>query len=142
MATHTIYPYIDAQLGQLVFDEPDLGILGEPFIDGMDAMLLELARRDGVDRPGDGFGLRFSDEPGLRHVITLKSQQPDGCYYRSEELGMTGWLCPVTRMFFNGFPPHIYAEAFPAQVRKLQHPNSPSEIVPPPTDAPGPIPFG
>ena len=73
--------------GQWVFDDPDTGLVREPFVAGIDTMT------DGVvaDIPGaaDGFRLLFPAAPFPGHTVerTWRREETGGHWYWSEEHG-------------------------------------------------------
>jgi hypothetical protein len=94
------------------FDEPRLGLKGEPFVLGIPEMIDKLAA--GIPGADKSIRLIFSQHPfpgALR--LDRRREENGGNWYYSENYDMEGWLCPALFKFFPRAPQHIYAKAEP-----------------------------
>ena len=100
--------------GQWVFDDPDTGLVREPFVAGIDTMIDRVVE----DIPGaaDGFRLLFSAAPFPGHTVELtwRREEAGGHWYWSEQHQLEGWLCPALLRYFDEAPPKLYAQALPS----------------------------
>ena len=103
-----IFPY--DHKGQWVFDDPDVGLIREPFVSGADVIIDKMVQS--LDNPSAGFTLLFSPEPFPGFQLELDWVRPElgGNWYVSNSLGMEGWLCPALFKYFDSAPPKIYAQ--------------------------------
>ena len=110
MSIRSISPY--RHEGEWVFDDPATGLVKEPFVGGMDEIIDELVRS--VPDPEAGFRLLFRDF-GFPTAVRLDWVRPEdwGNVYRSEELGMEGWLCSALLRYFPKAPKELYLLAVP-----------------------------
>ena len=62
--------------------------------------------------PENGFTLLFSSSPFPGYQLELEwvEKELGGNWYKSEALGMGGWLCPALIKYFNEAPERIYAQ--------------------------------
>lgn len=109
-----LHPYrVD---GIWVFDDPAVGLEKEPFVAGVTEMIDRLtANIDGADR---GFRLLFSASPFDGHQVSLTWQRPDtveGNWYRADDTGEEGWLCPALFCYLSAVPPRIFVRAEPME---------------------------
>lgn len=60
----------------------------------------------------DGFTLLFSENAFPGYQLELKWVRADmsGNWYRSQALGMEGWLCPALLKYFQSPPTNLYAQ--------------------------------
>jgi hypothetical protein len=111
-AVLTIEPYYSE--GMWVFDEPSFGLHREPFVSGVTEMIDRLVAD--VPNARGGFHLLFSAAPFKGHQTSLTLMRPDpveGHWYRAEDQGDEGWLCPALMWFFPQAPARIYVRAEP-----------------------------
>ena len=96
--------------GQWVFDDPEVGLVREPFVSGADVIIDKMVEQ--LDNPAEGFTLLFSTEPFPGFELELDWVRPElgGNWYVSNSLGMEGWLCPALFKYFDSAPPKIYAQ--------------------------------
>ena len=96
--------------GQWVFDDPEVGLVREPFVSGADVMIDRMV--ESLDKPSEGFTLLFSTEPFPGFQLELDWVRPElgGNWYVSHSLGMEGWLCPALFKYFESAPPKIFAQ--------------------------------
>lgn len=104
-----IHPYWHE--GLLVFDDPDVGLVREPFVQGADDVLAVLASQVG-ESCKEGFTLLFSHEPfpGYQAEAVRSHREYGGNWYVCEQLGMKGWLCPALYKYFDVAPERIYVQ--------------------------------
>jgi hypothetical protein len=103
-AIHVIHPYWDS--GSLVFDDPRVGLAGEPFVAGADEVLGILS--GGLER----FTIVFSGSafPGAQAVMERLRPEGGGWWYRCESVGRDGWLCPALFKYFTEAPEEIHIQ--------------------------------
>lgn len=103
----TIRPY--KHNGTWVFDDPDAGLVREPFVCGVPEMIDRMV----ADVPGAarGFRLVFSGGPFPGSMVQLDwlREEIGGNWYAWREGAMEGWLCPALFKYFEAAPPRIYA---------------------------------
>ncbi len=113
-----IYPYLSN--GMWVFDDPNVGLVQEPFIAGIDK-IMDLMTAN-IDDAENGFRLIFSggEFPGFTTYLTWVEQdkpltQKDvkqgfqrGNWYCHPETQMEGWLCPALLKYFDEAPKTLY----------------------------------
>ena len=95
-----------------VFDDSEFGLKKEAFIRGssriIDGHLKKMGRSSAHTAT-----LYFEEQPfeGYQFVLRRKSEPlfQGGAWYQDEELGMTGWLCSNTLLYFKYFPDAIYS---------------------------------
>ena len=96
--------------GTWVFDDPRAGLDKEPFVAGADTMIDRVV----ADIPDaqHGFTLIFSASPfpGHQYRLDWQSGDAEGNWYQSEELQMTGWLCPALLLYFSEAPKQLYIQ--------------------------------
>lgn len=92
--------------GALVFDDPAVGLVREPFVAGADVALGILSDFEPT------FTLLFSDKPFPGHQAHMERRREEhgGNWYWSEELGFEGWLCPALFKYFDVAPDDLYLE--------------------------------
>jgi hypothetical protein len=101
-----IAPYL--YNGTWVFDDPEVGLSKEPFVAGIPEMI-ETITADIPDAE-DGFSLCFSalPFPGYQQELSWVRAESGGNWYRSDELGGEGWLCPAMFKYFDEAPETLY----------------------------------
>jgi hypothetical protein len=91
--------------GVLLFDDPERGILREPFIGGADTILIRAALAAGQNPAA--FPLHFSQYPFPRSTTAIKVREKcGGATYLVN--GLEGWLCPATLKYFDSYPEKIF----------------------------------
>ena len=117
---HVIAPY--KYYDMWVFDDPRAGLAREPFVAGVDTMIDRVVA-DLPDAAG-GFTLLFSTAPfpGHQHRLDWLREDDGGNWYRSEILGMEGWLCPALFQYFAEAPKQIFIQARPGDRSAAQPP--------------------
>ena len=94
--------------GLWVFDDARVGLLQEPFMGGADTMIDVLVAD--IPNAKQGFRMVFSasEFPGSTLKLDWARAEKSGNVYRSEEMGMEGWLCPALFKYFESAPASIY----------------------------------
>lgn len=94
--------------GLWVFDDARVGLVQEPFVGGADTIIDVLV----ADIPDAKRGFRIvfsaSEFPGGTQKLDWVRAEKSGNVYRSEALGMEGWLCPALFQYFESAPASIY----------------------------------
>ena len=108
-AINVIYPY--KHEGMWVFDDENVGLDKEPFVEGADAMIDLVLDKKGLHNPEAGFRLIFSAGEFPRYDVRFDwlREGEGGYWYTSEEFQMEGWLCPALLKYFYEAPKNIYA---------------------------------
>jgi len=96
--------------GSLVFDDPSVGLVREPFVAGADVAIGLLAQQ--VEGCSKEFSLLFSDRPFPGHQASLRWERAEygGDWYYCDELRLSGWLCPALLKYFDSAPIRIYLQ--------------------------------
>lgn len=104
-----IFPY--RAEGVWVFDDAAVGLVREPFVSGIPEMIDKLV--ESIPDAEHGFKLLFSPQPfpGFQMKLVLQHEEFGGSWYRSEQLGSEGWLCPALFKYFDSAPKELYARA-------------------------------
>lgn len=95
-----------------VFDDADAGLVKEPFVAGIDTMIDRLTAD--IPNAAAGFRLSFATEPfaGYRNSLTwLRADPVEGNWYRADDDGSEGWLCPALFCYFPSPPGKIFVGA-------------------------------
>lgn len=103
-----IFPY--KHQGQWVFDDEKVDLVREPFVSGADEVIDRMV--EPLDDPEKGFVLLFSKNPfpGFQLELEWIEKELGGNWYKSESLGIDGWLCPAMFKYFSDTPKRIYAQ--------------------------------
>lgn len=104
-----IFPY--RYQGTWVFDDERVGLVQEPFIEGMPE-IIDLFVQD-IPNAAQGFKLLFSATPfpGYQAELVWARSEYGGNWYRWEVYNLEGWLCPALFKYFSEAPQHIYCKA-------------------------------
>lgn len=105
-----IQPYYE--MGEWVFDDPDRDLVQEPLVGGMPE-IIDYVCKDIPDYE-KGFKTLFSANffPGASHLLTFvkPDEYGSGHWYRHEQSGMEGWLCPALLKYFEEPPAQIHIQ--------------------------------
>lgn len=124
----TIFPYKNH--GIWMFDEPQLGLFQEAFVAGMPEIIEDMTH--GFEKPESGFIAIFSAHPfpTSNHMLHKTKDpfehdggtsgapsQSFGTWYKHQQSGKVGWLCPALFKFFPAAPDTIWVAVheFPAR---------------------------
>jgi len=103
---YIIEPY--RKYGTWVFDDDKRGLVEEPFVFGMPAIINKVVN----DNECHQCRFIFSDTeiPEYDLVLNKMKDKPDiiGAWYESSQLKMSGWLCPALGLYFKTPPESIY----------------------------------
>lgn len=91
------------------FDDANKNIQAEPFVMGMSEIISHY-----TDKENCTAYFSLQPFPDAKKLSLLK-EDSNGGWYQDESTNMTGWLCPVTRVYLNGIPNHIYFQIKDAQ---------------------------
>jgi hypothetical protein len=107
-ALNVIHPY--KWQGLWVFDDARVGLDKEPFVEGTDALIDKALAVSGIPEPDKGFRLLFGSGPFPNYDFKLQwlREGEGGNWYRAEDFGMDGWLCPALLRYFDAAPQEIY----------------------------------
>ncbi len=107
-----IAPYWLPEAETWVFDDARVGLVQEPFVSGIPEMIDYLVSEFPRARE-DGFRLLFSAAPfpGHHRKLTWVREEQGGNWYRDDELGAEGWLCPALFLYFDAAPDELYVRA-------------------------------
>lgn len=108
-----IHPYFSGGVWQ--FDDPALGLKGEPFVGNVNYMIDLMIARAKIKDAHKGFTALFSHEyiPGWQMRLMRWRAENGGVWYYDAASGLTGWLCPVVFKYFQDAPPQIFVRALP-----------------------------
>ena len=108
-AINVIFPYKYEDMW--VFDDEKVGLIQEPFVEGADTMIDHMLELKGISNPEAGFKLVFSEGAFPRYDAKFEWLRAGegGNWYRSEDHGMEGWLCPALFKYFDEAPELIFA---------------------------------
>lgn len=97
-------------LDMWVFDDPRVGLSGEPFVGGADTMIERVTAE--IPHASDGFVMVFSGAPfpGHQYRLDWRREEGSGNVYYSPDLDAEGWLCPALFRYFSERPPNIYVQ--------------------------------
>ena len=91
------------------FDDATFGITREPFVMGMSEIISSY-----LPAKAKKCTIYFSHTPFPQsEKLILLQEESNGGIYKVESSGMTGWLCPVTRIYMQGIPESIYFQVKP-----------------------------
>ena len=106
-----IHPY--KYQGIWVFDDPQVGLVQEPFVSGADTMIDKMV--EGIPDAHAGVSILFSAQPfpGYQHEFVWQREEFGGNWYTSPAYSIEGWLCPALFKYFDQAPPRIFAQVKP-----------------------------
>jgi hypothetical protein len=96
--------------GLWVFDDPNVGLVKEPFVGGADTMI-DVATAH-LPNAAKGFVAVFSAGyfPDTQIVLERVREEGGGNVYRWQEKGMEGWLCPALLRYFDEPPAKLFIQ--------------------------------
>ena len=89
----------------------------EPFVGAVNEMIDRLVVA--IADAKRGFRLWFSAKPFAAHSLSLTwlwTDPIEGNWYRADDIGDEGWLCPALFLYFADPPPRIFVRAEPRLV--------------------------
>jgi len=101
--------------GMWVFDDPDVGLVKEPFVAGIPEIIDGMLADAKIKKPENGFVLQFSPTPfpESQREMTLLRPEGGGNWYRcdatSKRESREGWLCPALFKYFDQAPEKLFA---------------------------------
>lgn len=107
-----IHPYKSE--GVWMFDDPRVGLSGEPFIAGADVILDRMT--ENIPDAATGVSVLFSGQrfPGAQYeLVWRRGGEFGGNWYFSPDFNLEGWLCPALFKYFEQAPERIYAQVRP-----------------------------
>jgi hypothetical protein len=107
-AMMVIYPYREQYTW--VFDDERVGLVREPFVQGVPEMINVLVAD--IPNAAQGFRLLFSANPfpGYQAEMLWLKEEYGGNWYRWESKNLEGWLCPALLKYFPEAPPSFTAK--------------------------------
>lgn len=107
-AIYVIKPY--KWEGLWVFDDPNVGLVKEPFVGGADTMI-DVATAP-IPNATKGFLAIFSasDFPDAQIVLERVREDRGGNVYRWKEKELEGWLCPALLRYFAEPPAQLFIQ--------------------------------
>jgi hypothetical protein len=100
--------------GVWVFDDPRVDLVREPFVAGVTEMIDRLTA--GIVNASTGFRLLFADNAfeGCQSSLSWVRADPvEGNWYKADDSGEEGWLCPALFCYFQAPPAKIYVRGEP-----------------------------
>lgn len=105
-AVFNIRPY--KWMGMWVFDDPRVGLVKEPFVAGIPAIIEEAVK--GFENPTAGFTCLFNDTglPKPTLILDKVDEESGGTWYNWRGTEFTGWLCPALLKYYPIPPQTLY----------------------------------
>ena len=99
--------------GLWVFDDERVGLVQEPFVSGADIIIDHMVRD--IPDADSGFTLLFSTNPfpGYQARLDWTHGEFGGNWYKHEDSGLEGWLCPALFKYFDNAPKQLFARFEP-----------------------------
>jgi hypothetical protein len=99
--------------GMWVFDDPNVGLVQEPFVSGADT-IIDILTENILDA-AKGFKLVFSPEPFPGYSARFVWSRPEygGNWYSWPDRGIEGWLCPALFKYFEAAPQELFVKVAP-----------------------------
>jgi hypothetical protein len=95
------------------FDDPNTGLVGEPFVGETNTLIDNMVREAGykLESAANGIALLFSPNPfpGYQSEIVLTETSPFGSTYRNDKWDIMPWLCPALFKYFPTAPARLYS---------------------------------
>ena len=94
--------------GMWVFDDDRVGLVKEPFVEGMPEIIDYILAQKGL--PQTSFNLLFSatELPNPDAVLIKDEPFAGGTWYEHQKTDMRGWLCPALFLYFKNAPERLY----------------------------------
>lgn len=107
----TISPYWLESSQTWVFNDERLGIVQEPFVEGIPEMINEITAD--IPNAKSGFRLLFSSNPfsNFQRQLVKLEEAYGGTWYQDTTTKKEGWLCAVLFEYFPTAPDKIYVKA-------------------------------
>ena len=96
--------------GMWVFDDPNVGLVKEPFVGGADTMIDVATAAHSERRPRLPGGLLGQLLPRCPDRAGMGREDGGGNVYRWKEKEMEGWLCPALLKYFTEPPEKLYIQ--------------------------------
>jgi hypothetical protein len=93
-----------------VFDDPQRGLLREPFVGGIPEMIDHVLALRQISTNKLQLTFSSSPFPGYDEEISMHESQFGGTVYSSEKYSMKGWLCPALLKYFETPPEKLYVK--------------------------------
>ena len=96
--------------GMWVFDDPNVGLVKEPFVGGADTMIDHATAN--IPNANRGFLAVFSSSyfPDEQIVLDWVREEEGGNVYRWKDKEMEGWFCPALLKYFSEPPPKLHIQ--------------------------------
>jgi hypothetical protein len=106
-----IHPY--KQAGVWAFDDPEVGLVREPFVAGADVIIDHMVAE--IPHAEAGVTIIFSTAPfpGSQHEFHWRREESGGNWYFSPQYELEGWLCPALFKYFERAPAELYVQVKP-----------------------------
>jgi hypothetical protein len=107
---NVISPYWLDDVNTWVFDDERFGIIQEPFVQGVPAIINAVVKD--IPNAKDGFRLLFSNFPFPEYDLILKydDEEYGGWWYTAHGMKGKGWLCAAAQNYFDGPPAEIFVK--------------------------------
>jgi hypothetical protein len=94
--------------GTWVFDDAAVGLIKEPFVSGVPAIIEEATKN--ISNAEKGFVAIFSSKPfpGFDVELDFVKEEYSGNWYKWTKTNQEGWLCPALFKYFETAPQHLY----------------------------------
>ncbi|NBO93158.1 MAG: hypothetical protein EBV06_12745 [Planctomycetia bacterium] len=99
--------------GMWVFDDPNVGLVKEPFVGGADT-IIDVATAH-IPNASKGFIAVFSAGyfPAAHIILEWVREEGGGNVYRWADRAMEGWLCPALLRYFADPPRKLHVQIKP-----------------------------
>lgn len=107
-AIFSITPYYHS--GFWVFDDERVGLVKEPFVEGIPEIIEYWHLILGMKDAKKGFKATFSANPmpNCTSVLSKIRDEFGGAWYKDEETNLEGWLCPALLLYYPTPPEFLY----------------------------------
>jgi len=106
-----INPYRVGNTGW-AFDDPNVGLVQEPFVSGADEIISEIVQAENIDPENVSLIFSTNPFPSSNLILTWVREDCGGNWYRTAINGkeMEGWLCPALFKYFSDAPEKLYVQ--------------------------------